>query len=261
MGDIASSFVDARRRNRVLAEYPGALPATLDEAYALQKRAIQLDGRTVLGWKVGRIGPPLDTELGTNRLAGPSFVVSEAGGKQVALAALDGFAAIEGEIMIALTANAVDAVMSGNPRDAVADVRLGLELATSPFVGINDFGPAVTVSDFGNNGCLLLGPSLDKTDLDATFATPMTVTIDGVVAGTARPIDILDGPLGSVTFLVRHLIAHDIAVPAGLWVSCGAVTGVHRIAVGSRADATMGGVSVACSIARQAPSTEQGDDA
>jgi 2-keto-4-pentenoate hydratase len=93
------------------------------------------------------------------------------------------------------------------------------------------------------------------------FASSMTVTIDGEVAGTARPIDVLDGPLGSVTFLVRHLVQHGLDVPAGLWVSCGAVTGVHRIAVGSHAEATMAGVSVACSITRQATSATMGDNA
>ncbi len=70
---IARAFVDARRDARGLAAYPGERPARLDDAYAIQDHAIAIDGRQVAGWKVGKINPPLDAELGSNRLAGPIF--------------------------------------------------------------------------------------------------------------------------------------------------------------------------------------------
>ncbi len=34
---------------------------------------------------------------------------------------------------------------------------IGIEIASSPLQNINDYGPAVVASDFGNNAGLLLG--------------------------------------------------------------------------------------------------------
>jgi 2-keto-4-pentenoate hydratase len=38
------------------------------------------------------------------------------------------------------------------------DVRIGIEIASSPYPRINLDGPPVTVSDFGNNYGMILGP-------------------------------------------------------------------------------------------------------
>ena len=67
---IAETFVEARREGRGLPEFPGDIPAGLDQAYAVQDHAIAFDGRPIGGWKVGRINPPLG---GVDRLAGPIF--------------------------------------------------------------------------------------------------------------------------------------------------------------------------------------------
>src|SRR5438270_292654 len=72
---IAGRFLAARRSARGLAAYPGDFPDTLDAAYAVQDAAIAAWGKPVLGWKVGRINPPLDARYGAGRLAGPIFAL------------------------------------------------------------------------------------------------------------------------------------------------------------------------------------------
>lgn len=54
---VAKAFVSARREARALATYPGTIPVELGRAYTIQDRAIVIDGRRVVGWKVGRINP------------------------------------------------------------------------------------------------------------------------------------------------------------------------------------------------------------
>src|SRR3546814_7772641 len=39
-------------------------------------------------------------------------------------------------------------------------VHLGIEIASSPLPTINDLGPTVTISDFGNNNGLVIGPAI-----------------------------------------------------------------------------------------------------
>ena len=68
---IAQAFVTARTEGKALPDYPGERPRTLAEAYEVQDHALRLWDRPVGGWKVGKIPPPVDGELGANRLIGP----------------------------------------------------------------------------------------------------------------------------------------------------------------------------------------------
>src|SRR3546814_16597933 len=79
---------------------------------------------------------------------------------------------------------------------------------------------------------------------------PVEFLIDGVCVGAATMATMLDGPFGSALFLIRTLRERGIAIPPGTWLSAGAITGVHEIAAGQRADARLGGhISVACTVA------------
>jgi len=100
---IAQAFVTARRTAAGLPDYPGTPPESLDDAYAIQDRARALTGGKVAGWKVGRINPPLDAQLGTNRLAGPIFADSVRDGlneSPVMPVFAEGFAAGEAEFLL-----------------------------------------------------------------------------------------------------------------------------------------------------------------
>src|SRR5688500_18134893 len=100
---IADRFLSARRAAGGLAAYPGVFPATLDEAYAIQDEAIALWDRPVIGWKVGRINPPLADHFGADRLAGPIFDcrrVAGAGEMPEMPVFAEGFAAGEAEFLL-----------------------------------------------------------------------------------------------------------------------------------------------------------------
>ena len=70
---IARAFLSARAKKTPLTLYPGAMPESMAEAYAIQDAAIAFDGRQVGGWKVGRIAAELVDTYGDNRLTGPIF--------------------------------------------------------------------------------------------------------------------------------------------------------------------------------------------
>ena len=69
---IAAHFVEARRRGASLAAYPGAMPQSLAEAYAIQAHAIVLRGGHVGGWKLGRINGEIEM-----RQCGSAFVLEQ----------------------------------------------------------------------------------------------------------------------------------------------------------------------------------------
>ncbi|RZF63031.1 2-keto-4-pentenoate hydratase [Sphingomonas populi] len=248
---IARSFTDARRAGVALPEFPGRFPDSLAQAYAVQERAIALSDARIAGWKVGKISPPFD---GVDRLAGPIFadhVVPATDDLAMPIFA-QGFGAAEAEFLLRIGTAPDPAKMRYTTEEATAlidAVHVGIEIASSPFPGINDHGPTVTVSDFGNNNGLIVGAAIDDwrdVDLDAW---PVELWINDALIGSATTATMLDGPFGAARFLFELLAARGIPVEAGQWISTGAVTGVHPVAAGDRVRADFDGrLAVTCGI-------------
>lgn len=253
---IARAFVDARHAGSALADYPGALPESLDDGYRIQERAIGLFGGRIAGWKVGRIPDPLVAQYGNNRLAGPIFsagvVHAGEGSSPVMRAFAEGFTAAEAEFLLKLGSLPESFDREWTNADVAAyvdEIRIGIEVAGSPFPGINEHGPAVTISDFGNNNGLVVGALVDpKSDF---IDWPVALTIDGIEAGTGTAATMLDGPFGAVRFLFELAATRPLPLAAGQWISTGAVTGVHQVLPGAAVEARFGdGMLVRCTIGR-----------
>jgi 2-keto-4-pentenoate hydratase len=121
-------------------------------------------------------------------------------------------------------------------------IRIGIEIASSPYPGINRDGPCITVSDQGNNAGLVLGPEVGRelwSDLDRI---DVSMFVDECMVGRATTATMLDGPFGAVRFLLANLRQRAIAPQGGWWVSSGAITGVHEIRPGSRFEAVFEGI-------------------
>jgi len=250
---IAKAFLAARAAKTPLTDYPGAMPQGLAEAYAIQDSAIAFDGRPIGGWKVGRVADELVSRYNSNRIAGPIFtdeIADAANGESPAMAVYGaGFAAAEAEVLLRFgdVGNREYDIVS--VRDAIDEVRTGIEIASSPFPDINKHGPAVTASDYGNNKGLVIGPRIAGWQDADLIAMPVEFRIDGERIGAATMETMLDGPFGSALFLIRALRARGIAIPPGTWVSAGAITGVHEIRPGQDAEALFDGkIRVSCKI-------------
>ncbi|MEI4506481.1 2-keto-4-pentenoate hydratase [Sphingopyxis sp. CCNWLW253] len=249
--NVARALIDARAGKTPLTVYPGAMPQTMAEAYAIQDSAIALDGRRIGGWKVGRIAAELVDRYGRNRLTGPIFAdeIFDGAADPVMPVYADGFAAAEAEVLLCFGDLGTRDYDIDSVRECIADVRTGIEIASSPFPEINRHGPAVTASDYGNNKGLVIGPSIADWQGADLIRMPVEMAIDGETVGAATMEAMLDGPFGSALFLIDILRARGIAIPPGTWVSAGAITGIHEIRPGQRAEALFDGkIRVGCSI-------------
>ena len=252
----ARAFVEARRAGQAITAYPGTRPLDLGQAYRIQDAAIALWQREIGGWKVGRINPPEDGVLDASRLAGPIFadtIVDGTAAEPVMPVFADGFAAGEAEFLLRLRIPE-----SGRlPRDDsetlgwIDQVRIGIEIASSPYAGINRDGACVTASDQGNNAGLVLGGTVARERWANLNAIEVETAVGERVVGRASAATMLDGPLGAVRFLLDNLSQRGIEPQSGWWVSSGAVTGVHPVRPGDRLSANFEGIGeVACTIAR-----------
>jgi 2-keto-4-pentenoate hydratase len=253
--NVAQVFVDARRAGRAIASYPGERPLDLAQAYRVQDEAIALWHRAIGGWKVGRINPPADRRLGADRLAGPIFadtIVDGTAGEPVVPVFADGFAAGEAEFVLRIRLPD----QARLPRDDaetlawIDDIRIGVEIASSPYPGINADGACVTISDQGNNAGLVLGAPVARERWVDLGSIRVETRVGDQTVGSASAATMLDGPLGAVRFLLRNLDERGIEPQDGWWISSGAVTGVHPIRPGDRLSARFAGIGeVGCGIA------------
>ena len=241
---IAHAFIGARRGGCALGGYPGTKPESLEAAYAIQDEAIAAWPDRIAGWKLGRINAPHDVHYGAGRLAGPIFSrnVWMAGETPTRFGVIEGgFGAVEAEYVLELgeVAPDRDGWTAGSVASLVARVFIGVEIAGSPFAGINDHGPAVTASDFGNNAGLILGGEIAGWHHRLSgLACAMTVNHNLVGRGGAASIP--GGPLDSLAFLLNLLHRRGRRLEAGQLVSTGAATGVHDILAGQAAVADFG---------------------
>lgn len=252
--EIANHFVAARLSGRALADYPGPIPDSLSDAYAVQDAAIQFVDQPIVGWKVGRILPPLSDRFGADRLAGPIFSTAMQGEDETTTGQIftDGFGAAEAEFLIQIGTDLPLGKQDYSLEEAAAQISavyVGIEIASSPLPTINELGPAVTVSDFGNNNGLIIGPQIDAWQTSNFADWDVALEIDGVEIGKGAAKNFPDGPIGSVRFLLNNLGNRGIAVTAGTWISSGAVTGVHQVTSGQQVRANFGNkFSVNCTI-------------
>lgn len=246
----AEAFVTARRSGAGIDVYPGELPASLDEAYAIQDAAIALWPTAIAGWKVGRITGEHETKLGHDRLVGPvfeEFVHRNSGDVLELPVYVDGFAAVEGEVTAVISKDVPAGKTDFTTEDAleyIGALHFGVELASSPFKGINDFGPLVTISDFGNNRGLVLGREIaDWRDMNLSDWTFETFVNEQSV-GRATPAGIPGGPVESVRYLLENTAKRGLPLKAGMMVLTGAVTGVHEAFAGDSASVTLAGEEI-----------------
>src|SRR5207253_4170986 len=153
-----------------------------------------------------------------------------------------GFAAVEGEFLMRLGKDA-PAARSDWTAEAASELVdamfIGIETAGSPLATINELGPTVVASDFGNNAGLILGPEILDWRLRAEELACETF-VDGVSVGRGRAADLPGGPAGALAFLLNNLAVRGRPARSGDLISTGAVTGIHDIRAGQSARVDFG---------------------
>lgn len=245
---IAEIFREARLTASPLGVYPeAAVPADLERAYQIQNVAISAWPGPVGGWKVAAIQPQWRDRYPAERLAGPVFAANvwDGAGQSVRLPVIEGgYAAAEVEFVLRIGKTLpagqrfdhADAL-----RDYVRDVHAGIELAASPLAGLSALGPGAVISDFGNNGGIVVGPALSGFFDAPADQWPTSIEINGEAAGEGSAARVPGGVLEALRFLVNHLAERGIALNEGDWVSSGATTGIHPVKAGDTLVVRFGG--------------------
>ncbi|QDH71647.1 2-keto-4-pentenoate hydratase [Marilutibacter alkalisoli] len=234
---VAAAFVQARREGHSLPDFPGEIPDDLVAAYGVQDIAIGQWPDEVIGWKVGFIPPDRRDGSGDDRLLGPIFARAfwPATGCVDFPVYTAGFAAVEAEYVLRLEADAPVDKTDWTPEEAAAlPARLftGIEVASSPLATINQLGPRVVISDFGNHNGLLLGGEIPGwLDIPEPELRAETL-IDGEVVGTGGATTLPGGLRAAYAFALSRSARRGRPLKAGTLIATGNATGIHDIVAG-----------------------------
>jgi 2-keto-4-pentenoate hydratase len=244
---IAESFVTARRRATALMAFPGKVPSDLATGYACQDRAITLWPDHIVGWKVGYIAPDRRDASGDDRVTGPIF--SRSLWHDTTNHVLDlplfvgGFAAVEAEYVLVLGRDAPADKLRWTSADAaslVAGLHIGVESAGSPLASINQLGPSVVATDFGNNAGLILGREIPEWQTQPDDVMKWETWIEGECVGRGGVSSIPGGLLEALAFALGRCARRGLPLKAGALVTTGAATGIHDLRVGQTATLSFG---------------------
>ena len=158
-----------------------------------------------------------------------------------------GFAAAEAEFELRIVAVPEGPAMTpADAASAIGSIRVGVEVAGSPYAEINAHGPAVTVSDFGNNLGLVLGPEI-HVDAGNAFEWTVSSFVNHEEVGSGVAATPAGGPFEAAHFLFQLAARHGLPVEPGQWISTGAITGGHQVAPADQFEARFGeGATVRC---------------
>lgn len=262
---IAESFVGARRQGRALPGFPGDIPDDLITAYRVQDLAIAQWPDEVVGWKVGFIAAERRDGSGDERLLGPIFarqLQMTTGGQSTFQVFEGGFGAVEAEYVLRLEADAPADKTDWTPDEAASvpsTLFIGMEVASSPLATINQLGPRVVVSDFGNNNGLVVGVEIPDWTQRSDASLTCTTWIDGRQVGQGGATTLPGGLRTAFAFALARSARRGRPLKAGDLIATGNATGIHDILPGQQARIDFDGHgSIEC-LATAATPKDEGD--
>ena len=264
LAKIAGSFVEARARGASLPDFPGSIPADLVTAYQVQDLAIARWPDRVVGWKVGYIAAERRDGSGDDRLLGPIFSAGllDATGGNVAFPVFSGgFAAVEAEYVLRLHADAPEGKTDWTPEEAAsipATLHIGVEVASSPLATINQLGPRVVVSDFGNNNGLILGAEIAGWQAIPETELTCDTFIEERLVGRGGASILPGGLRAAFAFALSRSAKRGRPLKAGDLIATGNATGIHDIQAGESARISFTGYGDITCRARAAEPAQAG---
>jgi 2-keto-4-pentenoate hydratase len=238
---ISERLVQARQEATPLPAFPGTLPNDTKTAYAIQHHSINSWPDEVTGWKVGGVSHSFHAQFGAPRLVGPIFAsqtLTALNGESVAVTVFEnGFAAVEAEFVIrtAVPFSPNQPIKTLEQlKECIASIHLGAEIASSPMANINELGPGAIISDFGNNAGLIVGPQITNWRDQAMEDIDILVSVNNVLAGRVRT-SVADDAFAALEFMIELSSSRGIELPAGTYVTCGALSGIHNVEPGDQA--------------------------
>jgi 2-keto-4-pentenoate hydratase len=239
---IIEALRAARLSGEKLKSYPGSVPASMAEAFAIQSAVRATLGWTHAGWKIGCTSERAQKALHTDGpFPGPLYRerLFPAGAHVETLASNSRTTEPEvaftmaGDLPARVKAWSVDEVL-----DAVATVHPSIEIVNPRLPkGFNDVVEWY-VADGGLSHALVLGPGVKPLRRADYARITNRVSLNGAGKYSGIASNALGGPELALTWLANNLIAKRLFLREGDVVTTGVITEVFDTSIGDHVKAS-----------------------
>jgi len=243
--DLARMLWQARAAGTVIQVEGIAVPATDDDAHAIQDAAVALSGHPSKGFKIGSTSLEAQRALGTDRPGAAPLLAPFVHDSPATLAIAPAHAPfVEAEFAFRLGHDLPARAEPYTREDvaaAVAGVAGAIEIVGSRFAGgLNGKGRRLVTADFGANIAFVGGAWHAGFPLDRLPDHPVRMIIDGEQRGSGTGSRALGDPLNVLVWLANWQSTRGRGLKAGEIVSTGTCTGLDPVAPGNRVRADFG---------------------
>ena len=225
--DISEAIAAARNSGKQTSLDGAVVPASMEDALAIQRQVFARFGSRSVGWKVGATNKAAQDGF---KIDGPFHgPIAESGvledGASIEKSPCIGACEPEYAFKMARDFPADgEAVTLDNAKDAVETVHIAVEvigrcIANPDFA--NGFG--VTM-DFGGNAAFVLGKEVPDWRSQNLVDAVVESKVEGAVVATGNGTPVMGDPLNVIVWLANQLAAEGATLKAGEWVSTGTCT-------------------------------------
>lgn len=240
MKETVEALRAARLSGDKLTSYPGPVPSSMQEAFAIQSKVRDSIGWKQAGWKIGCTSPKAQASLNTDGpFPGPVYAERLYKSGEHLQTKPTNSRVTEPEVAFTLakdlpkraTTYTVDEVLA-----AVASVHGAIEIVNPRLP--KGFADVVQwyVADGGLNHALVLGPAMPPLPRDAYAKITVVTKVNGREVTRGIAVNALGGPELALTWLANDLIAKGLHLKAGDVVTTGVITDVFSTEIGDRID-------------------------
>jgi 2-keto-4-pentenoate hydratase len=239
---LAELLLAARRSGRRIdALPPGLVPATAEQAYAVQDKVAAALGR-IVGWKVGAASPEAEPNCA------PLFADLVAASPARWPAARFPLRGIEGELAFRFGRSLpprAESYGEDEVWDAVDTLHPAIELVDSRFADFRAMDKLALLADNQSNGAFCHGAPIGQwRDVDF-LRQPASLVIDGKEAASAVGGNAAGHPRRLLAWLANHCAGRGRGLRAGDIVTTGTHTGLVFLAPGQTATVRFPGLGEA----------------
>ena len=256
MTSLASRLASARLTGAAIHPEASELPATLDDAYAIQRAVAALLGRDSDAWKVGSTSAEAQRKLGTTE-PGAARVSArfrfQSGDTVPVYAAHDLW--VEAEFALRLGADLPPreaAYTKEEVADAIDGIAPALEIVGSRLAGgLSGAGRLMVTADGSANVALVTGDVVaDWRGFDLPGHAVRLIR-NGTQEGSGAGANALGDPVNVMLWIANHQRSRD-GLKAGEMVSTGTCTGLIRVAPGDALAGDFGDIGTVTARLKQA---------
>lgn len=205
----ATLLKNARFKKRLLDDLPETCrPRTIEEAYAIQDRLVQMLGDSTGGWFLGCTNIAIQHQLGLKEPYYARLLQSSVQEGPYSLQLPKELSAVlELEFAFKLSRD-IPATMEKYSEKAIAPFIASVHPAIEVVIGyLRDWTHKdiySIIADNGTDGILVYGEGVSRWQSLDLNELPITLSVNGNVVREGKGSNVLDGPLSAMTWLANH---------------------------------------------------------